>query len=116
MITQCVTALLLTFGFNASVYSVKLMRTPPVVTLFTKPQCSLCDTAKFLIQRAKVQVSFDFQSCDISAQGNEALFEKYKYDIPVVHLDGVEVFRHHISETDLISLIRNSQHHTHTQP
>jgi len=64
-------------------------RSLPVLTLYTKPVCPLCDEAKWQIQEAGLRDGqhFRWHVVDISQKGNEALFEQYKYDIPVFFLD-----------------------------
>jgi hypothetical protein len=42
---------------------------------------------------------------DISAPGNERWFDAYRHDIPVVHLNGEEIFRHHVDERRLRELL-----------
>ena len=76
-----------------------------VITFFTKPDCSLCDAAWYVLQRVQRDVPFDLQKVDISARGQERWFAAYAHHIPVVHLDGTEVFRHRVSERELRSLL-----------
>ncbi len=71
------------------------------VTFFTKPDCSLCDGALYVVERVRSKIPFELETVDISAAGNEKWFELYHNDIPVVHLDGVEIFRHHVDERRL---------------
>ena len=75
------------------------------VTFFTKPDCTLCGGAWFVIDRVRAQIPFDVEQVDISAPGNEKWFEAYKHDIPVVHLNGQEIFRHRVDEKQLRRLL-----------
>ncbi len=75
------------------------------VTFFTKPDCTLCDGAMFVIRRVRAHVDFELASVDITAAGNEKWFEAYRHDIPVVHLNGEEVFRHRVDERRLRELL-----------
>ncbi|KAF8197535.1 hypothetical protein BJ912DRAFT_1020845 [Pholiota molesta] len=63
----------------------------PRLTLFSGPNCSLCDTAKSAL--AKVRLSRDFQLDTINIQdpGQEKWKKKYVYWIPALHLDGKEI-------------------------
>ena len=79
------------------------------ITLFTKPDCSLCRSVRFVIERVRTRATFEFESVDISAAGNENWFAAYRNDIPVVHLNGCEIFRHHINERELRSLLSTAQ-------
>lgn len=75
------------------------------VTFFTKPDCSLCDGALFVINKVRRSLPFDLENIDISAPGCEHWLALYKHDVPVVHLNGVEVFRHRVDEARLRALV-----------
>jgi len=75
------------------------------VTFFTKPNCSLCRSAWYVINRVCIRIRFDLKSVDITAPGNEQWFDLYNEHVPVVHLDGLEVFRHHVDEHRLAQLL-----------
>lgn len=77
----------------------------PRVTFFTKPDCGLCSAAMYVIERVRRQVPFELESIDITAPGEEEWLERYREHIPVVHLDGVEVFRHKVDEKELRRLL-----------
>ncbi len=79
----------------------------PQITFFTKPDCSLCDGALYVIHRVRAQIDFELETIDISAPGNEKWFDAYQHDIPVVHLDAQEIFRHHVNERQLRDLLSN---------
>ncbi|KAJ7335648.1 hypothetical protein JRQ81_013589 [Phrynocephalus forsythii] len=66
----------------------------PVLTLFTKKPCPLCDEAKAVLEPYKHK--FILQEIDISLPHNSAWFEKYKYDIPVFHLNGQFLMKHRV--------------------
>ena len=65
----------------------------------------LCDGALFVIEKVRRTAPFELEMVDISAPGQEKWFEAYKNDIPVVHLDGKEVFRHRVDERALRLLL-----------
>lgn len=75
------------------------------ITLFTRADCTLCRAAAFVINRVRGRVDFDFERVDITDPGNEEWLETYRNDIPVVHLDGREIFRHRVDERRLRSLL-----------
>jgi len=68
------------------------------VTFFTKPDCSLCSAALYVVKRVQAAVPFELEIVDISAAGQETWYEAYKHDIPVVHLNNVEICRHRVDE------------------
>lgn len=77
------------------------------ITFFTKPDCTLCRGALFVIERVRARVPFELESVDITASGNEAWQVAYRDHIPVVHLNGQEVFRHRVDERRLADLVRD---------
>lgn len=77
----------------------------PRITFFTKPDCSLCDAAWFIVAKVAGPLGVQVEKVDISAAGAEAWYARYRHDIPVVHIDGVEVCRHHVDEKTLRRLL-----------
>lgn len=69
------------------------------ITIYSKPGCHLCDLAKEVVERCRVE----FQIVDIS--GNAELETRYGQDIPVILLDGVEIARHFVRERKLLKLL-----------
>jgi glutaredoxin len=76
------------------------------VTIYSKPDCHLCDLAKEVIGRCRAQVDFALEEVDISH--NAELLTHYGHDIPVILLDGEEIARHFLRERKLLELL--SQH------
>lgn len=75
------------------------------ITFFTKPECSLCDAAIYVIKRVRQDIPFELDTVDISGTGNERWRETYCDHIPVVHLNGTEIFRHRVDERTLRRLL-----------
>ncbi|CAN8220606.1 unnamed protein product [Coccothraustes coccothraustes] len=69
-------------------------RNKPVLTLFTKKPCPLCDEAKEVLEPYKRR--FILQEVDITLPENSAWYDKYKYDIPVFHLNGKFLMKHRV--------------------
>ena len=74
------------------------------VVIYSRPGCHLCDEAKAAIQNAGCSDRFTLEEIDI--ESDHELLRKYKYDIPVVLIDGVEAFRHRVNPAEFIRLIR----------
>lgn len=55
-----------------------------IVTLYTKPNCSLCDKVKADLQNLQSEIGFRFVECNIEDEAE--WFEKYRYLIPVVDI------------------------------
>ena len=71
----------------------------PTVTLYSKPDCPLCDEARQALARVAGRVSFDIREIDITSDGE--LEARLRERIPVVALDGEELFDFHIDEDAL---------------
>ena len=72
---------------------------PPVVTLYGRPGCHLCDDARTALDRVRAEVPFDLEERDITQ--DDALHRAYLVRIPVVCLDGEELFEYHVDEAVL---------------
>jgi glutaredoxin len=77
-----------------------------VVTFFTRPECTLCVSALYVIKRVRVDAPFELEIVDISATENEDWCEAYRNDIPVVHLNGKEIFRYRVDERRLREILQ----------
>jgi len=75
------------------------------ITFFTRPDCHLCDAAMFVVEKVRQTVPFELETVDISASGNETWAGQYSQHIPVIHLNGREILRHRIAETELRRLL-----------
>ena len=77
----------------------------PHVVIYSRPGCHLCDEAKAAIQNAGCSESFTLE--EINIESDNELLRKYKYDIPVITIDGVETFRHRVNAAEFkIRVIR----------
>ncbi len=76
----------------------------PTITLYTKPNCSLCDQALEQIEWARRECAFEL--LEINILSDPALYERYKHEIPVVLLNGQEVFRHRLTCEGLLEKLR----------
>jgi glutaredoxin len=75
-----------------------------LITIYSKPDCHLCDLAKEVIDRCRQKVDFAVEIIDISQ--NPELLERYRDDIPVILLDGNEIARHFVRERQLLELLQ----------
>jgi len=60
------------------------------VTLYGKPGCHLCDEARAEIERVRSEHPFELEQVDVSVDA--ALNRRYGERIPVLALDGEELF------------------------
>lgn len=66
----------------------------PKVTLFTKEGCTLCDKVKDVLQELREEVPHSLQQLDITDERHQDWFAKYKYDIPVLHVNEMYWLKH----------------------
>ncbi len=60
------------------------------VVLYARQGCHLCDEARVVIETVRAQVAFTFEEVDI--ERDDALLRDYGIRIPVVAVDGEELF------------------------
>ena len=75
------------------------------VIVYSRPGCHLCDEAKAVIENSNCSDRFTLE--EVNIESDEELLKKYKYDIPVVTIDGVEAFRHRVDREEFESRVRN---------
>jgi len=64
------------------------------VTIYSRPDCHLCDEAKEAIEAANCAATFDLEVVNIETDAD--LLRRYRYDIPVVTINGQEAFKHRV--------------------
>jgi glutaredoxin len=69
------------------------------VTVYGRPGCHLCDDALALLERIRADAPFALRSVNI--EDDDALLRAYLERIPVVALDGEEVYDFYVDEADL---------------
>jgi redox-sensing transcriptional repressor len=70
-----------------------------VVVLYGRPECCLCDDARAVLERVRAEVPFELLERDI--ERDPELLRAYLERIPVVTLDGEELFDFAVDETIL---------------
>jgi thioredoxin-related protein len=66
--------------------------------VYTKPGCHLCDEMKREIQQAGCAELYALDEVNIETDLD--LLARYRYEIPVLLIDGVEAFRHRLRAED----------------
>ena len=69
------------------------------VVLYGRPGCCLCDDARVVLERVRATQPFELVERDI--ESDERLLRAYLERIPVVTLDGEELFTFHVDEAML---------------
>ena len=68
------------------------------IVLYTKADCSLCEEMKAEMHKAGCDALYTLEELDIEKDAN--LFARYRYEIPVLCINGVEAFRHRLTAED----------------
>lgn len=79
----------------------------PHVVVYSRPGCHLCDEAKAAILSAGCSDQFVLE--EINIESDEELLRKYKYDIPVIMIDGVESFIHRVDPKEFLARIKTDK-------
>jgi Glutaredoxin-like domain (DUF836) len=77
------------------------------LTLFTRSNCSLCDTAKANIAKVQKKRPIDYTEIDVMAKGQEGWKNLYEFDTPVLHVQ--RVF-YTYSKPDIVSEAKKLMH------
>ena len=65
-----------------------------IVTIYTRPGCHLCEEAKTAIRASNSDADFTLE--EINVDEDPALRERYGYDVPVIFINEVKVFKHRV--------------------
>jgi 4a-hydroxytetrahydrobiopterin dehydratase len=74
------------------------------VTLYTRANCPLCEKAKEAIRGSGVAMTLT----EVDIDRDEALQARYTNDVPVVHIDGKEAFRHFVDPVEFAAIAEQS--------
>ena len=74
-----------------------------MITLYSKAGCHLCDDARGHLEDLAADHEIDIEEIDI--RSDLVLFERYRYRIPVILVDGVERLEGRIEQEDVQALL-----------
>ncbi len=76
------------------------------VEVYIKPSCSLCDDATESLTLARERFAFELVELDIFESAE--WFARYRYDIPVVVIGGVERLKLKFTQAELEAVLRTA--------
>lgn len=76
------------------------------LVLYSKPGCHLCEVMKKEMAKAGCAALYELQ--EINIESNTDLFARYRDDIPVLIVDGVEAFRHRLTAEAFRNYLRSA--------
>ena len=68
------------------------------VIIYSRPGCHLCDEAKAVIENSDLSDHYTLE--EVNIESDDKLLRKYRYDIPVITIDGEEAFRHRVDPNE----------------
>ncbi len=74
------------------------------VTIYSKKDCHLCDSARETLLKVQQELPFSLREIDI--EKDKTAFEKYKYLIPVIEIDGEKAFNYKVDENELKKILK----------
>lgn len=69
------------------------------VTLYTRPDCCLCEEMKAVIRAVAARLPLEIEEIDIT--GKPELEEAYGHEVPVLLIDGRKAFKLRVREREL---------------
>ena len=84
-------------------------KTPLILKLLTKEDCQLCDKALIEIEEKlpkELMQRLQIVKVDITEKGNENLFDRWRYEIPVFYLENKFLCKNRIDIEKLAEMIK----------
>lgn len=76
----------------------------PHVVFYTKPGCHLCEEAEREIEAARCDGQYTFEKVNIETDAT--LLRRYGWEIPVVTINGVVLFKHRLTAAEFRRAIK----------
>ncbi|GAC1632364.1 MAG: hypothetical protein NVS4B7_19990 [Ktedonobacteraceae bacterium] len=76
----------------------------PQVTFYTKAGCHLCDEARDMLDDIAGEATYELSEIDI--RSNAAIFEQYRYRIPVIVINNVILLEGRIEFRELAEALQ----------
>ena len=72
----------------------------PLVTLYTRAGCCLCDDAKAVLMAARTRFAFEYEELDIDR--DPQLRALYNDEVPVVAINGAKAFKYRVDQEEFL--------------
>jgi glutaredoxin len=72
----------------------------PLVTLYTRAGCCLCDDAKRVVREARKGADFDYEEVDID--GDPELVRLYNDEVPVIAINRIKAFKYRVDMKEFL--------------
>jgi len=84
--------------------SLSKKKKPVKVEIYSKPDCHLCDEAKVVLLGVQSRYWFEITEVDITR--DQAIYQEYKEQIPVVFIDGSKAFKYRVDEAKFVRKLK----------
>merc|ERR1711879_896412 len=81
----------------------------PTVRLFTRAGCTLCDKAKDVLREVAKERPHTLEAVNIVEAGNDHWWRRYKFDIPVLHINGQYWAKHRVTLEESLEALAAAQ-------
>ncbi|KAJ3177848.1 hypothetical protein HDU85_005760 [Gaertneriomyces sp. JEL0708] len=78
----------------------------PLLELFTRQYCGLCEAAHETVLNVQKKNPFDLQLTDVDQPQNKQWLKKYMFDVPVLHVNGELFGMHRLDEDELSARLK----------
>lgn len=75
-----------------------MLNSGPRVVIYSRPGCHLCEEAKKVIGASGYRGEYTLEEINIESDAD--LLRRYRYDIPVITINGEEAFRHLVTANE----------------
>jgi glutaredoxin len=79
----------------------------PLVEIFSKPHCHLCEEAKGLLQQLQAVHSFVLQEIDITTDA--ALLKQYAEEVPVIVINRRKAFKYRLDPQQFLRYLQRAK-------
>lgn len=69
------------------------------ITLYTRPDCSLCEEMKVLLQG--VMRGYPLELSEVNIDQDPGLRERFGHEVPVLFIEGRKAFKYRVTEQEL---------------
>jgi glutaredoxin len=92
---------------NENIAIVHTDKTKAHVIIYSRPNCHLCEEVKQAIEGAQCINEYTLE--EINIESDVALLRRYRYEIPVVTINGEEAFKHKLTADEFRQRLAEAQ-------
>ena len=83
------------------------MHSKPHVILYTKPGCHLCEEVRQEMLAAGIPDEYTYE--EVNIEQDSAANERYRFEIPVITINGHKAFKYHLTADEFKRRVRRSK-------